>query len=138
MDYTFNPFTSRLDAVRPSSHWQQLVTDAQSTSGAGVGMFQLTDIPFNSAIFIQYVLVGKLVGGNEFYIELVTKRLYRGATGNLIELSGATTSLSENFTINPNRAQSLGAGTYSLTVSSGGAQTVDWTCYVDYLVTDFN
>lgn len=88
-------------------------------------------------MFIQYILTGKLEGGNEFYIELVTKRLYRGATGNVIELSGATTSLSENFTINPTRVQSLGAGTYTLTVSSGGMQTVNWDVYVDYIVTEF-
>ena len=138
MNFTFNPFTSRLDAIQPENHWKQLQGTAQSTTGAGVGIFTLTDIPFNSSVYLQYMLTAKLDGADEFRVELVTKRLYRGAAGNVIELAGATTSLSQNFTISPTRAQTLGGGTYALSVGSGGMQTINWDVYVDYIVTTFN
>jgi hypothetical protein len=137
MKTIFNPFTEELQYISADNLYIQESNSFQTLTGSGVGAFVISDIPLNSSLFLEYILKGKLDGADEFYIEQVTKRLYRGSVGNIQQLSGSTTSLSENFTINPNRAQTLGADSYTLLVSSGGVQTINWDVYVSYILTEF-
>lgn len=137
MGYTINPYTRQLD-YSENNLWKQLSGTATSTTGAGVVIFTIDGIPANSAVFIEYILKGKLEGADQFYIEQVTKRVYKGSTGNVVELSGATVSLSENFVTNPARSQTLGVDSYTLQVGSGGTQTVNWEVICNYHISTFN
>ena len=133
--YTYNPFTSNLD-IAPSSEWREYKNEVRTTTGAGLTIASIP-IPDNTAAFFQIILMGKLEGADQYYVELITHRFYKPVGGNAVQLSGGTASLSENFTVNPVRAVSAGAN-YVLQVTSGGVQDVNWEILINYHFKTFN
>ena len=118
------------------SYYNEIRKTFRTTNGAGGTLFSI-ELPVMSSAFIEVVLQAKLEGSDEFYVELITYRAYRGASGNVVNMSGATLSLSENFTNNPTRAVTVTPSLFVLNVGSGVVQNVNWIATVRYKIEKF-
>lgn len=140
--YKYNPISSNLDIsdtdTATAVGWKFAKFNLRTTNGAGGTIFSIA-LPELAVMFLEVVFKAKLEGSDEYYVELITYRAYNPAGGNVINMSGATTSLSENFTVNPTRAVATTSTLFVLNVGSGGVlQNVNWEAIIRYHITQFN